>query len=206
MWLQGRSGCSRPVLCSDIECWRSLSLCALVSPSAEGGLWARLSFRPPKLKEIFNSDLSPPACQSAFQANRLAPLNGCFPHPPNWRYFIPERTVSSPTYPISFKVSSFYFEVQRKRRLCIMRMAPLKCSPVQLQAGRFCAERGSYCDADVLRGVSAAGAFPRAFTVFLLLFIEHNVNEAINFTPHTRCRKKIMEIVNYEWISVIVIP
>lgn len=129
VWLQGRSGCSRPVLCSDIECWRSLSLCALVSPSAEGGLWARLSFRPPKLKEIFNSDLSPPACQSAFQANRLAPLNGCFPHPPNWRYFIPERTVSSPTYPISFKVSSFYFEVQRKRRLCIMRMAPLKCSP-----------------------------------------------------------------------------
>lgn len=94
-----------------------------------GGLCARLSLRPPKLKEILNSDLSLPACQSAFRANRLAPLNGCFPHPPNWRYFIPERTVSSLTYPISFKVSPFYFEVQRKRRFCIMSMVPLKCSP-----------------------------------------------------------------------------
>lgn len=210
LWLQGRSGCSRPSLCSDIECWRSLFLCALVSPSAEGGrgggLCARLSLRPPKLKEILNSDLSLPACQSAFRANSLAPLNGCFPHPPNWRYFIPERTVSSLTYPISFKVSPFYFEVQRKRRLCIMSMAPLKCSPCSCRLADSAPKRGSYCDADVLRGASAARAFPRAFTVFLLLFIEHNVNEAINFTPHTRCRKKIMEIVNYEWISVIVIP
>lgn len=75
---------------------------------------------------------------------------------------------------------------------------PFEMLPAQLQAGRFRTERGSHCDADGLRSASAARAFPRAFTVFLLLFIEHNVNEAINFTPHTRCRKKIMEIVNYE--------
>lgn len=187
---------------------KSVSLCLgfPICRRGGGGLCARLSLRPPKLKEILNSDLSLPTCQSAFRANRLAPLNGCFPHPPNWRYFIPERTVSSLTYPISFKVSPFYFEVQRKRRLCIMRMAPLKCSPGSCRLADSAPERGSYCDADVLRGASAARAFPRAFTVFLLLFIEHNVNEAINFTPHTRCRKKIMEIVNYEWISVIVIP
>lgn len=75
---------------------------------------------------------------------------------------------------------------------------PFEMLPAQLQAGRFRAERGSHCDADALRSASVAGAFPQAFTVFLLLFIEHNVNEAINFTPYTRCRKKIMEIVNYE--------
>lgn len=49
------------VLCSDIECWRSLSLCALVSPSAEGGLWARLSLKASKAQR--NLQLrSVPAC------------------------------------------------------------------------------------------------------------------------------------------------
>lgn len=59
--------------------------------------------------------------------------------------------------------------------------------PLQLQAGRSCTvqRQGGYCDADVLQAASAARTFPWVFTVFLLLFIEHNVNEAINFTPPT---------------------
>lgn len=55
-----------------------------------------------------------------------------------------------------------------------------------------------YCNADVFQSASVVRTFPWVFTIFLLLFIEHNVNEAINFTPYTRWRKKIMEIVNYE--------
>lgn len=94
------------------------------------------------------------------------------------------------------------------REVCIMRMAPLKCSLRSCWHGGSCTEQRQrgYCDADVLGRASAERPFPWVFTVFLLLFIEHNVNEAINFTPHTRCRKKIMEIVNYKWITVIVIP
>lgn len=109
----------------------------------------------------------------------------CFPHTHNWRYFLPEVTISPLTYPISFKVSSFCFEVQRKRRLRIMRMAPLKCTLRSCKLGGSCSvqRRGGYCDADVLQTASAARTFPWVFTVFLLLFIEHNVNEAINFTP-----------------------
>lgn len=42
-----------------------------------------------------------------------------------------------------------------------------------------------YCNADLLKSASAATrSFPMVFTVFLLLFIEHNVNEAINFTTY----------------------
>lgn len=70
--------------------------------------------------------------------------------------------------------------------------------PSQLQSSVDPAPYEGYCNADVFQSASAARTFPRVFTVFLLLFIEHNVNEAINFTPHTRRRKKIMEIVNYE--------
>lgn len=42
-----------------------------------------------------------------------------------------------------------------------------------------------YCNADLLRSASAAtSSLPMVLTVFLLLFIEHNVNEAINFTTY----------------------
>lgn len=42
-----------------------------------------------------------------------------------------------------------------------------------------------YCNADLLKSASAAtSSFPMVLTVFLLLFIEHNVNEAINFAPY----------------------
>lgn len=104
-----------------------LFLSASVSPVTKGGLWARLSLRSQPLGEILRLNLLLPASQTSLWANIFAPLKAMFPHIHHCRYFIPEVTISSLTYPISFKVSSFCFEVQRKRRLCIMRMAPLKC-------------------------------------------------------------------------------
>lgn len=63
----------------------------------------------------------------------------------------------------------------------------LKCLHCSCRLCRICRAGGNmlHCNADFLKSASAATrSFPMVFTVFLLLFMEHNVNEAINFNTY----------------------